>query len=176
MIPLPLFLNNTTNGTCEFWQQLLRWQDSNVHQTKLHFNASVWIKNEGTIFKISDRGVWDGHFFFLTDCDMELRGCLHSVLPGAPYFQTELCSVASDALPFWLPSANNSIFRPLFTQLLLSTFLSKHFGLFFGRTQLSPRPPHSIRGTCSACRTRCMCMLHIVANIELMVINHSIVL
>lgn len=29
---------------------------------------------------------------------------------------------------FLLPSANKFIFRPLFTQLLLSTFLSKHFG------------------------------------------------
>jgi len=45
---------------------------------------------------------------------------------------------------FLLPGANKFVFRPLFTQLLLSTFLSQHFSSVFGSTQLSPHPPHPI--------------------------------
>lgn len=42
-------------------------------------------------------------------------------------------------------SAHKCIFRPLFTQLLLSAFLSKHFGLFCGRREFPPSHPQQQR-------------------------------
>lgn len=70
-------------------------------------------------------------FFFSPGCGM----CLQFVLPRAPYFQTELYLIS---ITFKVLGAHKCIFRPPFAQLLLSAFLSKHFGLFSGRTGFPP--------------------------------------
>lgn len=153
------------------------WQDSNVHQMKLRFSASVWVKNEGTIFKINYRNLWGGHLLsFSQIVTWSLEDACRLFCSEHFIFKLSCLQLDQKHCLFLLPSANKFVFRPLFTRLLLSPFLSKHFGLVFGRRQFSPPPPHSFRGTCNACRTRCLCMLHIMANMELMVINHLIVL
>lgn len=124
MIPLPLFLNNTTNGTCEFWQQLLRWQDSNVHQTKLHFNASVWIKNEGTIFKISDRGVWDGHFFSPQTVTWSSEDACTLFCPGHLIFKLRCVQLHQTHCLFYCPALTAPS-----SDLSLPNYCCQHFCL-----------------------------------------------
>lgn len=77
---------------------------------------------------------------------------------------------------FILPSANKFVFRALLTQLLFSAFLSNSFAFVLAKHGFPPVQPIAEEGRVVLCRTCWMCMRHIMANTELMVINHSIVL
>lgn len=156
---------NFDNGFWSYFQAYVKWNCILIHQ---------WIKNKRTILKLSDRDLWNGHLFFSWTLTWSLEDACSLFCPEHFIFKLSSIHLDQKRCLFLLPSANKFIIRALFTQLLLSAFLSKRF--VFRRTEFSCSPTHSVRGMCGACRACWMCMLHIMANTELMVINHSIVL